>query len=78
MVFIQAPYHPTSEGVLAKLSKRPYHERSLENKNTAAIYAGMHYHLSGGGEGLKKLPFGLRYSLPYQIEDVLYTDGYRL
>ena len=35
-----APYHPSSEGVLAKLSKRPYHERSNENKNIAAIYAG--------------------------------------
>ena len=35
-----APYHPTSEGVLAKLRKRPYHERTLENKNKAAIYAG--------------------------------------
>ena len=35
-----APYHPTSEGILAKLMKRPYHERSMENKNIAAIYAG--------------------------------------
>ena len=35
-----APYHPTSEGILAKLMKRPYHERSMENKNVAAIYAG--------------------------------------
>ena len=35
-----APYHPTSEGILAKLLKRPYHERSMENKNVAAIYAG--------------------------------------
>ena len=35
-----APYHPTSEGILAKLIKRPYHERTMENKNVAAIYAG--------------------------------------
>ena len=35
-----APYHPTSEGVLAKLQKRPYHERTNENKNIAALYAG--------------------------------------
>ena len=35
-----APYHPSSEGVLAKLMKRPYHERTMENKNVAAIYAG--------------------------------------
>ena len=36
-----APYHPSSEGVLAKLPKRPYHERSIENKNIAAIFAGI-------------------------------------
>ena len=35
-----SPYHPTSEGILAKLMKRPYHERSMENKNIAAIFAG--------------------------------------
>ena len=35
-----APYHPTSEGVLTKLRKRPYHERSMKNKNIAAIFAG--------------------------------------
>ena len=35
-----APYHPTSEGVLTKLQKRPYHERSMKNKNIAAIFAG--------------------------------------
>ena len=35
-----SPYHPTSEGILAKLMKRPYHERSMESKNIAAIFAG--------------------------------------
>ena len=35
-----SPYHPTSEGILAKLTKRPYHERSMESKNIAAIFAG--------------------------------------
>jgi hypothetical protein len=40
-----APYHPTSEGVLAKLRKRPYNERSIENKNIAALYAGKKHRL---------------------------------
>jgi hypothetical protein len=37
-----APYHPTAVGVYSKLDRRPPHQRTDANRNTAILYASYH------------------------------------